>query len=218
MVWWIAGAFVLGFMTPYMARRFAKFMPVTLAGAVVELLRREKRHKDYRKNKLYKKLQWRSLMFGLVNALLTFAAWKYFAKPEMIIVFIWFLFVLAEIDKRMFVLPDILTIPLLLIGLATAYGDSGIIAADDSLFGALVGYFLPVLVSLLIVWYKKDAFGGGDIKLLAAMGAWLGLYGLLLVITIASILGVVVALIQRKRAVAFGPMLAIAGIIVVFII
>lgn len=218
MVWWILGAFVFGFMTPYMARRFAKFMPVTLAGAVVELLRREKRHKGYRKSSLYKKLLWRSIVFGLFNAGLTFIAWFYFVKPQMIIVFMWTLFLLAEIDKRMFVLPDILTIPLLLLGLAAAYGGEISIAIDDSLLGALAGYFLPVVASLLVVWYKKDAFGGGDIKLLAALGAWLGLIGLLLVITTASILGLVIALLQRKKSLAFGPMLAIVGILVAFFI
>lgn len=218
MIWWILGAFVLGFLTPYMARRFAKFMPVTLAGAVVELLRQEKRHKDYRKNKLYKKLLWRSVVFGLLNAILTGAAYLWFARPEMMIIFMWFLFLLAEIDKRMFVLPDILTIPLLLLGLAAAYAGRSSIAIDDSILGALAGYFLPVAVSLLIVWYKKDAFGGGDIKLLTAIGAWLGLVGLLLVITVASVLGLLVALVQRKKSIAFGPMLAIAGILVAFMI
>ncbi len=218
MLWWVSAAFIFGFIIPYMARRFAKFMPATLAGALRELLRREKRHKNYRKSKLYKKFFWRSVVFGFINGALTAAAWGYFANPEMIIVYMWLLFLLAEIDKRMFVLPDILTIPLLLLGLTAAYIGVGEIAIDDSLFGALAGYFLPVAVSLLIVWYKKDAFGGGDIKLLMAIGSWLGVIGLLLVITGASILGLITALIQRKKSIAFGPMLAIAGILAAFII
>ena len=85
---------------------------------------------------------------------------------------------------------------------------------EDSVVGAMVGYFLPVLVCLLIVWYKKDAFGGGDIKLLSALGAWLGVESLLNVVAVASILGVVYAIVKRKSSLAFGPMIAIAGIAV----
>ena len=73
---------------------------------------------------------------------------------------------------------------------------------------------MPVLVTLLIAWYKKDAFGGGDIKLLSALGAWLGVESLLNVIAIASVLGIVYAILKRKSSLAFGPMIAIAGIIV----
>ncbi len=217
MIFWLAGAFVFGLFIPYMARRFAKFMPTTFAGAIVELLRKEKKLSSYHKTKQYKKLAWRSLMTGLLTVGLTALILAEFTDAGLIIVFAWTLLLLAEIDVRMFVLPDILTVPLLLVGIAAAYVGESVVSIDESVYGALVGYFFPVLVSLLIVWYKKDAFGGGDIKLLAAQGAWLGVEGLLYVITIAAILGLVWAMIKKQKALAFGPMLAIAGIIVVLI-
>ena len=156
-------------------------------------------------------------MMGLLTVGLTALILAEFADAGLIVVFTWTLLLLAEIDARMFVLPDILTIPLLLVGIAAAYVGEGVVSIDESVYGALVGYFFPVLVSLLIVWYKKDAFGGGDIKLLAAQGAWLGVEGLLYVITTAAILGLVWAMLRRQKSLAFGPMLAIAGIIVVLI-
>lgn len=217
MIFWLCAALVFGILTPYMARRFAKFMPTTFAGAIVELLRKEKKLSSYRKTKQYKKLVWRSLMMGLLTVGLTALILAEFADAGLIVVFTWTLLLLAEIDARMFVLPDILTIPLLLVGIAAAYVGEGVVSIDESVYGALVGYFFPVLVSLLIVWYKKDAFGGGDIKLLAAQGAWLGVEGLLYVITTAAILGLIWAMLRRQKSLAFGPMLAIAGIIVVLI-
>lgn len=217
MILWLIGAFVFGALTPYMARRFAKFMPTTLAGAVVELLRREKKLSGYRKSKQYKKLVWRSVMMGLLNVVLTAVLFYEFPNAGFMIAYSWILLLLAEIDLRMFILPDILTIPLLLVGIAVAYIGQGMVSIDESVYGALIGYFFPIAVSLLVVWYKKDAFGGGDVKLLAALGAWLGVEGLLYVITAAAILGLLWAMIRRQKALAFGPMLAIAGIVVVLI-
>ncbi len=208
-------AFVFGFCVPYMARRFNKFMPATFAGALVELCRREKKVKAIRKNKLYKKFMWRSFMCGVVNALIV-GCGVYFTtsiSPAFLTLYICLLFLMAEIDFRSMLLPDILTIPLLLIGLFVACFGLSNMQMEDSVVGAMVGYFLPVLVCLLIVWYKKDAFGGGDIKLLSALGAWLGVESLLNVIALASILGIVYAIVKRKSSLAFGPMIAIAGIV-----
>ncbi|MBR2922946.1 MAG: prepilin peptidase [Alphaproteobacteria bacterium] len=208
-------AFVFGFCVPYMARRFNKFMPATFAGALVELCRREKKVKAIRKNKLYKKFMWRSFMCGVVNALIV-GCGIYFTtsiSQAFLTLYICLLFLMAEIDFRSMLLPDILTIPLLLIGLFVACFGLSNMQMEDSVVGAMVGYFLPVLVCLLIVWYKKDAFGGGDIKLLSALGAWLGVESLLNVIALASILGIVYAIVKRKSSLAFGPMIAIAGIV-----
>ncbi len=209
-------ALVFGFCVPYMARRFNKFMPATFAGALVELFRHEKKLKAIRKTKLYKKFMWRSLMCGLFSALVV-ALGLFFTSnisPAFLTLYICLLLLLAEIDFRSLLLPDILTIPLLLLGVFVACFGLSNLQIEDSVIGAMVGYFLPVLVCLLIVWYKKDAFGGGDIKLLSALGAWLGVEGLLNVIAGASILGIVWALVQRKKSLAFGPMIAIAGIVV----
>ena len=128
--------------------------------------------------------------------------------------YICLLILLAEIDFRSLLLPDILTVPLLLVGLFVACFNMSSLTIEESVVGALIGYFLPVLVTLLIVWYKKDAFGGGDIKLLSALGAWLGVESLLNVIAIASVLGIIYAILKRKSSLAFGPMIAVAGIIV----
>ena len=209
-------AFFFGFCIPYMARRFNKFMPATFAGALVELFRREKKTKAIRKNRLYKKFMWRSLMCGLLNALLVYLG-IYFTtniSPAFLTLYICLLLLMAEIDFRSMLLPDILTIPLLLFGLFVSCFALSNLQIGDSVIGAMVGYFLPVVVCLMIVWYKKDAFGGGDIKLLSALGAWLGVESLLNVIALASILGVIYAIIKRRSSLAFGPMIAVAGILV----
>ena len=213
---YIFAAFVFGFSVPYMARRFAKFMPATFAGALVELCRCEKKLKSYRKTNLYKKFVWRSVVLGLVTACITSVAYNHFGSFGFgfIATYIWLLILMAEIDFRTFLLPDILTIPLLLLGVFASCNDMGFVAINESVLGAVVGYFLPVAVSLLIVWRKKDAFGGGDIKLMSAIGAWLGVKGLLYVVVLSSILGIVYGIFNKKTSLAFGPMIAIAGIVI----
>lgn len=213
---YIVCAFVFGLFIPYMARRFAKFMPATFAGALVELFKPGKKVKKYRQAKQYRKFLGRSFMSALVSAGTVWLAYVHFGPFgfTFMAAYILILLLLAEIDCRTFLLPDILTVPLLILGFLASGLGMGLVPATESAAGAAVGYGLPVLASLLIVWYKKDAFGGGDIKLLAATGAWLGVEGLLYVIATAAFSGFAYALVKRQRTLAFGPMIALAGIVV----
>lgn len=75
----------------------------------------------------------------------------------------------AVTDLLRFKVHNILTVPLLVAGLvyhATVNGSAGF---TNSLLGALLGF------SVLIGFYLMGGMGGGDVKLLAAIGAWLGL-------------------------------------------
>lgn len=219
MLYYVIGGFVFGLLIPYMARRFAKFMPATPAYALWQLLRPGRVAAGARQKTLRRSYYWRSLMSGLLTAALTYVfAWRFGLEHlGWYVFYLWILLLLAEIDWRMFLLPDILTIPLLIGGFAGAAWGSGWVIGAESALGAVAGYLLPVAVSLLLVWRNKDAFGGGDIKLLSAIGAWVGLEFLLYVIAAASILMLVYTLVRRQRSVAFGPALAIAAIVVAII-
>lgn len=217
MIWVVAG-FIVGLFIPYTARRFAKFMPATFAGAVVEIFRPGRKAGAYRRTALYKSFVWHSVLCALLTAGMMWAAQEHFGTFGFgfTAAYLWVVVLLAEIDYRTYFLPDILTVPLLILGFAAASMDMGWVSVAESAAGAVAGYFLPVLASLLIVWHKKDAFGGGDIKMLAALGAWLGTEGLLYVIALAAASGIVYALCRRQKAIAFGPMIALAGIVVAF--
>jgi leader peptidase (prepilin peptidase)/N-methyltransferase len=134
-----------------------------------------------------------------------------------------YLVALSGIDLRTRLLPDQLTLPLMWLGLIGSL-DNLYMPAKPALLGAIAGY-----VSLWLVWWLfkqvtgKEGMGRGDFKLLAALGAWVGLSGVLPIILISSLVGAVVGsawlLIKgRDRAtpIPFGPYLAIAGLIVFF--
>lgn len=219
---YVAAGFLFGFFIPYIARRFAKFMPATFAYALWQIVFPGKRCcKDTSSPKhiaLCRSYFWRSLMAGLLTGGLFYGMILCFGTEGAAFrcAFVAILLLSAEIDYRMYLLPDILTVPLLLLGLLAGVFNSGFVILEDAVIAANIGYFLPVAVSLLFVKRNKDAFGGGDIKLLSALGAWLGLEGMLAAIVVSCVLFFVYALAKRQRSGAYGPALALAGIIVAF--
>lgn len=139
------------------------------------------------------------------------------------ILFTCFLIALSGIDLRTQLLPDQLTLPLLWLGLIAAV-ENLYIGQKAALLGVMAGY-----ASLWVVWWLfkqltgKEGMGHGDFKLLAALGAWVGLNGILPIILLSSLVGALVgsawlAMKGRDRAtpIPFGPYLAIAGWIVFF--
>lgn len=135
----------------------------------------------------------------------------------------WFLIALSGIDLRTRLLPDQLTLPLMWLGLVASL-DNLYMPAKPALLGAIAGY-----VSLWSVWWLfkqltgKEGMGHGDFKLLAALGAWCGLKGIIPIILISSVLGAVIGSIwlfargrDRATPIPFGPYLAIAGWLVFF--
>ena len=101
----------------------------------------------------------------------------------------WTLLALACIDARHFWLPDVLTLPLLLGGLAATLLLDPLAAADHA-FAAALGYGAFRLVALLYRRLRgREGLGAGDAKLLAALGAWGGTAVLLPTVLGAAVLG-----------------------------
>ncbi|MFC3396270.1 prepilin peptidase [Brenneria rubrifaciens] len=131
-----------------------------------------------------------------------------------------FLLMLAAIDTKTLLLPDVLTLPLLWLGLI--FNLSGtFVSLGDAVIGAVAGY----LSLWLLYWgFKllsgKDALGYGDFKLLAALGGWLGWRALPNLVLIAALSGLVITMVWRwarrenaEHPLAFGPWLAAGGVI-----
>ena len=130
----------------------------------------------------------------------------------------WWLLALAWIDIRRWLLPDPLTLPLVIAGLlATAVLDPAELA-EHALGGAL-GYLSLRAVGLLYqVLRGREGLGRGDAKLLAASGAWLGAGALPQVVLGAAVSALAAAAGLRLAGIRlgalsplpFGPFLALA--------
>ncbi len=122
-----------------------------------------------------------------------------------------------DIDHR--IIPDIITLPGILFFLLVPF-ISPHITWVDSIIGVLLGGGFLLLIAMgyqLIT--KKEGMGGGDIKLLAMVGAFVGWKGVFFTLFLASVVGTLVGLILMlqsnkgmKLAIPFGPFLSIGAI------
>lgn len=130
----------------------------------------------------------------------------------------WSLLALSFIDAEHQLLPDVITLPMLWLGLLLSvfrvFADS-----TSAILGAVAGYLSLWLVYQLFKWLTgREGMGHGDFKLLALLGAWLGWAHLPQIILLSSLVGAVagltlIALTQRdhRQPIPYGPYLAAAG-------
>jgi leader peptidase (prepilin peptidase)/N-methyltransferase len=131
----------------------------------------------------------------------------------------WSLLALGWIDVRHYLLPDMLTLPLVAAGLLAAW----LLTPEnfiDHCLGTVAGYLALAIVAAMYRRLRGRAgLGGGDTKLMAAAGAWVSWQGLPSVLLLASVIGIAMhlALAARSRdrrtlqdKLPFGPALAAA--------
>lgn len=124
------------------------------------------------------------------------------------------LLVLLVIDWQTMLLPDALTLPLLWAGLLLATVGATQLSLGLAVWGAAGGYAVLWLTAELFRRLRGlDGMGGGDLKLMAALGAWLGAWALLPLVFFSSMLHVLLALAlgRRNQPVPFGPALVLAA-------
>jgi leader peptidase (prepilin peptidase)/N-methyltransferase len=171
-----------------------------------------------------------SLRYPAVEALSGFTALAVFMKfglsSEGIVYFIFIsaLIVITFIDIDHRIIPDVMSLPGIPAGFLAAAFLIPSMGWKASLIGILAGggtLFAVAWIYTLIT--KKEGMGGGDIKLLAMIGAFVGLKGVLFTIFAASATGTIagVAVMLKtskgmKLAVPFGPFLSIGTILYIF--
>lgn len=139
-------------------------------------------------------------------------------------VFLMICFVLIAIDFKAFLLPDNLTLSLLWIGLITCTLGVKIypINVIDSIHGIIAGYLSLLFIATVGKFIKKqDVMGQGDFKLLAALGAFIGLKGAIFTALFAPFVGIFTWLWFKCRGkstdmIPYGPSLIIASIFYIF--
>jgi len=128
------------------------------------------------------------------------------------------LLVVTVIDLKHQIIPDVVTIPGIVTGiLINTFDNVGILKA---ILGLLIGggslFFVSWFYFLLT---KREGMGGGDIKLMSMIGAWLGISSILPVILVASFSGAVAGIIylylkgkEKDFPIPFGPFLSFGAV------
>jgi leader peptidase (prepilin peptidase)/N-methyltransferase len=170
-----------------------------------------------------------SLRYPLVEILTGFFALSAFIKfgssieAPIYFVFIATLLVITFIDIDHRIIPDLISLPGIVFFFIASLTVSTI-SIIDSFIGILAGG--GILFVIAEIYWRitgKEGMGGGDVKLLAMIGALIGWQGVLFTIFVSSlvgtIIGIVVMLIQGKNlklAIPFGPFLSIGAVVYVF--
>lgn len=163
---------------------------------------------------------WRLTLSAGALGLALLCAWRFGARPGALLalLYCWALLLLAVIDQREMLLPDSVTQPLLWAGLLMNLNGAWA-PLPQAVLGAVAGYLcLWLLFHGFRLATGKEGMGYGDFKLLAAIGAWVGVAALPAVILIAAVSGLAWGcwLLLTRRATLgaaqpFGVHLAWAG-------
>ena len=121
---------------------------------------------------------------------------------------------IAVTDSRHYLIPDEYTWGGLVLGLALSLA-SGVDGFLRAVLGAAFGFALLFGVGKAGQWlFKEEAMGGGDIKMMAMVGAFLGWPGVLLTVFLGALFGSVIYVplsLRKKRLVPFGVFLALGA-------
>jgi leader peptidase (prepilin peptidase)/N-methyltransferase len=172
------------------------------------------------------RISWQYPLVELLNGLLTLALFLRFGPTvsfPVLFLFCSALVVITFIDLEHQIIPDEISLPGVVIGFLCSF-----VLPDlswlESLLGILLGGGILLLVAYGYQWLTgKDGMGGGDIKLLAMMGAFLGWKSVLFILFASSltgsVIGITMMMVQKKDtklAIPFGPYLASGAVLYIF--
>ena len=130
------------------------------------------------------------------------------------------LLIVSCIDFAHTIIPDAITLPGIIVGLGTSLWLTPV-GIRNAVLGVILGGGLFLLMAVLsVVILKREGMGGGDIKLIAMLGAFLGWQAVLVTIFLAAVLGASVGLALiflrrkgRREPLPFGPFLALGALL-----
>lgn len=174
----------------------------------------------------HEKISWRYPLVEVLNAVIFLYFYYQFGLSLEFVIYAVLgssLLAIFFIDLDHQVIPDVITIPVMLIGLGCSMLPGGI-GIKASALGLLVGGGALYFVAILGDWlFKKESMGGGDIKMAAMLGAFVGWQKVLLIFIASALIGLFTSVIlmlfssklRENRVVPFGPFLALAAAVAV---
>ena len=169
----------------------------------------------------HERIAWRYPIVESVTAgLFGLAAWRIGARLELIpaLLLLGALIAITGIDLEHQLIPDVITLPGIIVGFAFS-----LLTASPWWLDSLMGIVLGAGIPFVVIVASRGGMGGGDMKLCAMIGAFLGWKLAALTIFIAVLLGgatavtlLLTGLKARKDRIPFGPFLAASAALSLF--
>jgi len=170
-----------------------------------------------------------SFQYPLVEAVTALASLTLFARFGASLSYLVYfsfvasLIVVTVIDLYHQIIPDVISLPGIAVGLLSATVNP-FLSFFDSFLGALLGGGSLFVIAGLYQWlFKREGMGGGDVKLLAMIGAFLGWKAVVLTILLGSfagsVIGIGIILLKGRDfryAIPFGPFLSLGAVLSLF--
>ncbi len=166
-------------------------------------------------------ISWRYPIVELITGLIFLSLYLNFRISPLFFIYALLctsLIIIAFIDLEYKIIPDVITLPGIIIGLTLSLTMPHI-TVINSIKGLLIGGGLFYAIAII----SRGGMGGGDIKLIAMVGSFLGWKNVLLTIFLGSLFGSIVGIVliilkkkNRKDMVPFGPFLSLGAIISIF--
>ena len=173
-----------------------------------------------------KPISWQYPAVELLMALLSFALFRSFGLGAPFFVYFVFcaaLLAIIFIDFYHQIIPDVISLPGIILGFAASFLLPGLSWQDSALGVLLGGGIFYAIAAGYYLLTRRAGMGGGDIKLLAMIGAFLGWKALPFVIFASALMGSVIgigAMIKQKKGgktvIPYGPFLAVASYLYLF--
>ena len=232
--------FATGFFIPTLSRFLMKFYPCSLHSYIGDILKYN--FKNKRKNNInnqlhnnkynllkkqyfYNRVFW-GILFMCLSFTLIYSLKNYINKSYPLILFTIFMFLLtfsSNIDNKCRLIPDIITLPMLLIGiLISIYCKNNdiystlIISPINSIISSLSAYILCSSLALMFYFKMPYAFGGGDVKLLTALASFTGFENLGKILIISFLIMLIYCGIKKERFAPLAPFVFASFIIWIF--
>lgn len=162
---------------------------------------------------------------ALTGGMLVLLAWRFGLSTRLVadVIFMAALIVVSFIDLDHQIIPDVISLPGIVVGLVFAvagWGPPLVASVAGVLLGGGILYAVAAGYQLLT---GREGMGGGDIKLLAMIGAFLGWRGVLVTLVLGSFTGALIGIglmavrgADSRVPIPFGPFLALGAVCALF--
>lgn len=171
--------------------------------------------------KLSKKYLWTELLSGIVFTLIFLKE----GMPDGTVIMWWgvcsALLALSITDLDSYMIPDRFIVFLIVwrtvfLVISGIQGTLDVHRMADDLAGAFIPSVCVLILSLIMDHVlKKESMGGGDIKLLFALGLYTGLAGSVLLLIVSCVIGLIFVVVLKQEKIPFGPSISLGAVLVI---